>query len=694
MRLDVPDMARECGGCEPPTSSGYDAPKGRREALVSEGGGVLRGRPWLRAWLVVGLAAWATLGVLLVARANNLGLVEDITFSPYHVVGYAALLTLAVYVAWAFFRALRRGGWRTALPPLYGGLGLGFVLIVAWVILDPIWQSTLGIGFGIEGALAPTRLLIPVALVLLAIGPVREAIAERAEPGLRPGELRVRWAGVVGAGIVVAAVTVSAFNPVTTPVNDWAFLPGSDNSEIWTMDADGSGQTRVLAARGDGVDYSLPVWSPDGTRIAYTTWTNEGGVRQNIQNRDQSAAIWTMNVDGSDRRLVFDGVPDQAWIPAWSPDGQSLAFTVSPVSAPAGAAGPQENVAPGQIGPPGTSLGASIWIARADGSESRRVSPEGTDAVNPVWSPDGESIAFSIGAGANGTDIRIVPITEDGIGDGLSVAQDPAANDWGPTWSPDGSHVLFVSDRTGNDEVWRVGLEAGAAPVQLTDDGAGDWVPVYSPDGSRIAFVSDRTGEPEVWTMAPDGSDPVNLTNHPQHWDGQWSVSWSPDGSRLVYGSGSFPDARASGWVIDDVAAAQAIIFGVALSILALLLLALGAPLGSFTVALAIVVAAGAMVTDQWRFILGAIVAGLIVDGLVRSVRQRWRTRLAAAALPGLAVLAIGLTIGASGSLAWSMTLLLGVAIASGAIGWGIAEAVVRLLPRPPAPEVMPPETA
>jgi Tol biopolymer transport system component len=643
---------------------------------------------------VVGLAAWATLGVLLVAWANNLGLVEDITISPYHVVGYAALLTLAVYVAWAFFRALRRGGWRTAFPPLYGGLGIGFVLIVAWVLLDPIWQSTLGIGFGIEGALAPTRLLIPVALVLLAIGPVREAIAERAEPGLRPGELRVRWAGVVGAALVVAAATVTAFNPVTTPLNDWAYLPGSDNTEIWTMNADGSGQTRVLAALGDGTDYSLPVWSPDGTRIAYTTWTNEGKASQNIQNRDQSAAIWAMNADGSDRRLVFERLPDQAWIPAWSPDGQWIAFTLSPVSAPADATGPQENVAPGQIGPPSASLGASIWIARADGSESRRISPEGTDAINPVWSPDGDSIAFSIGAGTSGTDIRIAPITESGFGDGFSVAEDPAANDWGPTWSPDGSHVLFVSNRTGNDEIWSVGVEAGAAPVQLTDDGAGDWVPAYSPDGSRIAFVSERTGEPEVWTMAPDGSNPVNLTNHPQHFDGQWSVSWSPDGSRIAYASASFQDARLSGWVLDDFAAAQAIIFGIALAILALLLLALGAPLGSFALALTIVVAAGAVVTDQWRFIPAAIVAGLIVDGLVRSVGQRWRARLAAAALPGLAFVAIGLTIGASGSLAWSMTLLLGVAIASAAIGWGIAEAVVRLLPRPPAPEVAPPELA
>src|SRR5215212_4204156 len=98
-----------------------------RERLVSERRGVFAGRPWLRAWLGVGLAAWAMLGVLLGTRANNLGLIDDIAISPYHLVGYAALLTLGVYVAWTFLRALPRGRWRTAFPPLYGGLGIAFV---------------------------------------------------------------------------------------------------------------------------------------------------------------------------------------------------------------------------------------------------------------------------------------------------------------------------------------------------------------------------------------------------------------------------------------------------------------------------------------------------------------------------------------------------------------------------------------
>ena len=187
--------------------------------------------------------------------------------------------------------------------------------------------------------------------------------------------------------------------------------------------------------------------------------------------------------------------------------------------------------------------------------------------------------------------------------------------------------------------------------------------------------------------MATDGSDLRNLTNHPHHFDGNWSLSWSPDGGRLAYGNAAFQDPVNSGWVRDDFAAAQALLFGLALAVMALLVIALGAPIGAFTVALFIVVLAAAIPSDQWRFLPGALLAGLAVDALVRAVKPRWRARVAAAALPAFATLAMALTIGLGGTLIWSVTLLLGVSLASGILGWALAEGVERLFARSTLPE-------
>jgi Tol biopolymer transport system component len=650
---------------------------------------------WRRAWLVVGLAAWAEVGVGLVDRANQQGLVEDITVSPYHVVAYAALLALGVYAALTFFRGLRHGHWRDAFPAHYGGLGLGFAFLVAWILLDIAWRNTVGINPGIEDGLAPTRLLIPVALVLMASGPLRDAIAARAERGLDPGELRGRWAGVVAIGLACAPLTLSTFSPVREPLQDWSVNPGSDNTEIWTMAADGSNQTRVLEALGDGVDYSLPAWSPDGKRIAYTVWTNKGGVAQNLRNEDQTAAIWTMAADGSDRRLLVDGATEDAqdWIAAWSPDGKWIAYSrgLNHPTTPTPQA--EANAPPGQLGPPGAAHGSSIWVVAAEGGTPQRLTPNDVDAVVGAWSPDGTKLAFVVGPGGT-SDVHVGSINVGGPGSGadtvpqltgeVAVAADPA-NEWGPAWSPDGSRIAFVSDRSGNNEIWLASPELlDQGPVRITDNGANDWVPVFSADGARIAFVSDRTGEPEVWSMAVDGSDPQNLTHHPQALDGQWSVSWSPDGSRIVYASAGFGDASSSGWVREDLAAAKSLLFAISLAVMALLIVALGAPLGAFGLATGVVFALAAIPEDQWRLIPAGIIAGLLVDLLVRTVRPGLCARAAAAGLPALANLAIGLTIGASGSLVWSTTLLLGITVASAAVGWGIAEVVGRVLGHAP----------
>ena len=90
-----------------------------------------------------------------------------------------------------------------------------------------------------------------------------------------------------------------------------AFTSGRDgNAEIYVMDADGKNQRRLTHHPADD---SLPSWSPDGQKIAFSSYRNGG----NIQ-------IFVMGSDGQNPIRLTDGVNDRN--PAWSPDGQRIAF--------------------------------------------------------------------------------------------------------------------------------------------------------------------------------------------------------------------------------------------------------------------------------------------------------------------------------------------------------------------------------
>lgn len=627
----------------------------------------------LRPWLVVGLASWLVAGVIAVDWANRRGLTSSLNLSPYHVLGYAGLAVLGIYVVWRTIVGVRHGRWRAGFAPGYDGLAIGFGLAIGWVVADVAWQQTLGIGFGFENAVAPTRLMIPLALVVIAAGPVREAMANR------PPRPSLAAAAVAALAIVGSAVTLTAFNPIREPLQDYGANQGLDNSEIWVMASDGSSQQRLLPAIGDGVDYSLPAWSPDGTRIAFTAWSNRPGLGQNWQSREQTAAIWTMAADGSDLRLVVDGAPGAAWIPAWSPDGTTIAYTVSDTGgATSAAAEPVPNAGPGAVGPVTPIVGATTWLVGPDGGDARQLTGEVSDVMAAVWSPDGRQLAYIRSSGSE-SDVFVATYRAGSLVGERVLASSPA-DDWAPAWSPDGRQIAFTSARGGSDDVWVVNVD-GSGLTQLTSEPGLDAAPAWSPDGASIAFISDRTGVSEVWTMPAAGGEALDLTTDPSAIDGQWSVAYSPDGRLLAYARSGFQADRASGFARWELMAAESVLFGIVLSILALALVALGAPVGGFTVVLAVVTALAVVPTDEWRFVPGAFIAGLVTDVFVRIVRARDRPTVAAAVFPASATLATGFTIGFGGTLTWSLTMLLGVATITALLGWGVAIVIRRLGP-------------
>ena len=83
-----------------------------------------------------------------------------------------------------------------------------------------------------------------------------------------------------------------------------------------------------------------------------------------------------------------------------------------------------------------------------------------------------------------------------------------------PRFSPDGKHVVFVSRRTKNNDIWLTDTEGGAL-VQLTTSPKNDENPCFSPDGKQIVFASNRTGNFDLWVMDADGRNLRQITTDP-----------------------------------------------------------------------------------------------------------------------------------------------------------------------------------
>ena len=206
---------------------------------------------------------------------------------------------------------------------------------------------------------------------------------------------------------------------------------------IRVIGVDGSGD-RVIAA--DGWD---PAWSPDGRELVFVS-------------RRGDSEIDVVNVDGSNRRSLFDSGGYLSFGPAWSPDGQRIVFYI----------GTYQDWCFG------------LWIVNADGSNARQLGGPGvgpplrncffafeaslTDGARPAWSPDGSEIAFVSDVGGS-TQFSIHVAQSDGSGRRLRVPA-PATD---PDWTPDGR---LIYTKGAFDSPTRIFISDGGTERQLIPD--------------------------------------------------------------------------------------------------------------------------------------------------------------------------------------------------------------------------------
>jgi uncharacterized protein (DUF885 family)/Tol biopolymer transport system component len=178
-------------------------------------------------------------------------------------------------------------------------------------------------------------------------------------------------------------------------------------------------------------------------------------------------------------------------------------------------------------------LGESeIFTMNPDGSNVTRVTYSDDRESRPVWSSDRSEIAYVARIGTN-YNYEIFRIKPDGSGI-EKMTHNPESFESEPAWSPDGSQVAFISNRPLVENTFDARFNTyimnadGGDQRLLTDIGGSN----SSPDGSLIAFQSTRDENYEIYVIKPDGSDPINLSQHPAN---DHSPTWSPDGSKIAF---------------------------------------------------------------------------------------------------------------------------------------------------------------
>ncbi len=259
---------------------------------------------------------------------------------------------------------------------------------------------------------------------------------------------------------------------------------GSDTKEIWAMDYDGSNKERITSYRNLCL---TPAVSPDGRRIAFTTYADEGLPKIFVHSLETGRRLPFYNQDASMNTT-----------PSFSPDNSSIYYAST------------------------TSGQSQIYRADPDGGNLRRISYSRSIDVHPSVNPrTGGQIAFV--SGAAGTP-QVYLMDTDGANRRRLVRGGGDAVQ--PAWDPSGERLAFTWTRgyeIGNYNVFLLDVASGSF-TQLTHSAGRNEHPSFSPSGTHIAFSSDRMGTVQVWSMRADGTQLRQLTSRGTNESPVWAV--------------------------------------------------------------------------------------------------------------------------------------------------------------------------
>ena len=233
------------------------------------------------------------------------------------------------------------------------------------------------------------------------------------------------------------------------------------------------------------------------TRIAYIS------VLGTVPHR--SYRLIVADSDGENPHVVMQS-NEPLMSPAWSPDGQNLAYVSF------------ENRQP------------SVYVQYLKTGDRQRVSAKAGVNQAPAFSPDGKKLALTLSTREGNLDVYILDLSTGAL---TRITDDPGI-DTEPQWSKDGQNIYFTSDRAGGPQIYRVSVQPGAHPQRLTFQGNYNARPRLSPDESQLAFVTQAEGTFRIAVMDLKGRGDVQvLTRGPS----DVSPSYAPNGAMIIYAS-------------------------------------------------------------------------------------------------------------------------------------------------------------
>ena len=311
-----------------------------------------------------------------------------------------------------------------------------------------------------------------------------------------PARRRSLWrpAGALAVGLVLVATA-------------WAWTRAGMNS------TPASARTEVTPTRltvRSGYD-GTPALSADG-RIAYSS--DMGGALE----------IWITGSTPGSRATALTNDGGQNMDPAWSPDGQWIAFH--------------------------SRRRGGIWVVQSTGGAPRQVAEVGSE---PAWSPDGSRIVFSSNAGGMASQSVLMIVGRDGAGlRELTHIGAPPGGHREPAFSPDGRHVAFaVAKGAWSGELWVARLSDGAVSKMLTQGTAAG--PQFDADGHHLYWVNRG----DLWRAPIDPAAPQPRGGDFERVlkvDNGYLEDWSMTPSGLITLSVIADDANL--WVVETRASA------------------------------------------------------------------------------------------------------------------------------------------